>query len=216
MKIKKGKLQDILSFIQFTHKFQQVKRTIFVTGEDRNENDAEHSFQLALVAWYVIENEKLNLDKGKVIKYALAHDLVEIYAGDTYFYTSDQTLKDSQKAREKEASKTIKKDFPEFRELHKTIKNYESKADSEAKFVYALDKILPALNVFLDNGRSWQRDKVTYEMLRTKDAKIAVSTEAVSIWTEYVQLLEKNIHLFAKQRDCSFAKQRSSASFTQK
>ncbi|MCL5784167.1 MAG: HD domain-containing protein [Patescibacteria group bacterium] len=196
MKDKDNRLLGILDFVQFTHKVQQVRRTIYVTGEDRDENDAEHSFQLAMLAWYIATSTDLKLDENKIIKYALAHDLVEVYAGDTYFYTTDKSLKDSKKKREKDAAKQIKKEFPEFGQMHQIINDYESLSDPEAKFIYALDKILPAINVFLDQGRSWQRDKVTYEMLRTKDIKVAVSQETLTIWEEFIVLLEKNKDLF--------------------
>ncbi len=191
-------LAKLLSFTQFTHKFQQVIRTIYVTGGDRNENDAEHSFQLALVAWYIAGAEKGSiLDTDKLIKYAIAHDLVETYAGDTYFHSTDTALKESKGQREKDALKRIKAEFPEFPELHKMITAYESRQDRESKFIYALDKMLPVLNIYLDEGRSWKRDKVSLSMIRTKDEKIAVSPEITKLWQELVKIVgERERELF--------------------
>ncbi len=68
--------------------------------------------------------------------------------------------------------------------------------DEEARFIYALDKIIPAINVYLDSGRSWQRDNVFYEMLRTKDEKVAISKEAAAIWEAFIEILDQNKHLF--------------------
>lgn len=184
-------LKNILNFTAFTHKFQQVVRTIYVTGIDRDENDLEHVGQLALLAWYIAESEKLDLDQEKLIKYALAHDLVETYAGDTYFHTTDQALKDSKAEREANAAKRIRTEFSEFDDLHELIEAYEEKKDKEARFIYALDKMIPVLNIYLDHGRSWKRDKVTLEMIRKKDEKIAESPELINAWMEFTKLLEE-------------------------
>lgn len=192
-------LLPLFEFIDFTHKFQQVKRTILATGEDRDENDAEHSYQLALVAWYLIRSRGFKLNIDKVLQYSLVHDLVEVYAGDTYFHTANPVLKDSKQQREQAAAEKITTQFAEFSDLREIIDRYEQRADPEAAFVYALDKILPVINIYLDQGKSWQRDRVTYEMARTKDAKVAISPEAQQIWQELIPILDQHKHLFYQQ-----------------
>jgi putative hydrolase of HD superfamily len=189
-------IHKLLQFTEFSHKFQRIKRQIFITGSDAQENDAEHCFQLALWGWYIAASEKLELDQEKIIKYSLAHDLVEIYAGDTFFYSKDQALQDSKQAREQAAAEKIQQEFPEFAELHQLIHSYETLADAEARFVYALDKMIPVINIYLDKGRSWQHDQVTYAMIRTKDAKIAKSAEATKLWEEIIKLLEQHPEYF--------------------
>lgn len=190
------KMNNLLKFTEFTHKFQQVERILFVNGSKRNENDSEHSFQLAIVGWYIAQNIDAKLNVSKIIKYALVHDLVEIYAGDTYFYTTNKQLSDSKTERERLAYEKIAQEFQEFPEMSKAIREYEAGKNEEAKFVYALDKIIPVLNIYLDKGRSWQRDKVTYKMARTKDEKVAKSKYMVPIWQELCKLLEKDKHYF--------------------
>lgn len=185
-------LKKLLKFVEFTHKFQQVRRVLLVNGEERQENDAEHSYQLALVAWYLVDSKKLKLDLEKVIRYAIVHDLVEVYAGDTYFFTTDQDLKNSKKTRETEAAKKIAEEFSEISGINQIIFDYEEKIDEESKFVYALDKILPVMNIFLDGGRSWRKEKVDLEMLRTKDEKVKSSPVIEGIWWDLVSELEKN------------------------
>jgi len=194
-------LDKILRFVEFTHKFQQVKRVIYANGEDRNENDAEHSYQLALVGWYLIDVKSLDLDIEKVFKYAIAHDLVEVYAGDTYFHTEDQKLRDSKKKREAEAAEKIGKQFSEMPELVKIIEEYERLESKESKYVYALDKVLPVMNIYLDSGRSWRREGVTLKMIRTKDEKIRVSSVIEELWRELVEVLElEQMELFVKEK----------------
>jgi putative hydrolases of HD superfamily len=185
-------MEDLFKFVEFTQKFQKVQRVILIKDEERWENDAEHSYQLALVAWYIINKEKLNLDLNKIIFMAIAHDLVEIYAGDTYIFGT-QELKASKKEREAKAIKMIGSEFPEFDTLIPFIQEYEERTSEESKFIYALDKLLPNINNVLDNGRIWHREKVTYEMLRNdKDSKIAVSPEIEKYWKEFIEILEKD------------------------
>lgn len=189
-------LEDLLHYISFTHKYQQVKRAILATGEDRDENDAEHSYQLAMVAWYVVKTRELELDTNKVIQYALTHDLVEAYADDTPFHTKDKALLESKSQREHDALEQIKVNFVEFSDISKLIEDYEMRIDKEAKFVYALDKILPVINIYLDNGKTWKRDNISYEKIRTKDKQIEVSEDAQKLWKELLVLIEKDKQLF--------------------
>lgn len=187
-------LDKLLKFTKFTHKFQQVKRTVFVNHEDRMENDSEHSFQVAMLCWYYIGLKKLDYDLDKVIQYSLVHDLVEIYAGDSYFYGNSR---DGKAEREAEALKTIENEFPEIEQITKLIHDYENEVDEEAKFVRCFEKMIPVLNIYLDKGRSWQHGKVTIEMLLTKKVpKIIRCEELVEIWSEFEELLKANKEIF--------------------
>lgn len=183
----------LLSFIEFTKKFKDVERAIIWKRDGRKENDAEHSFQLALVGWYIAESDKLLLNTEKIIKYALAHDLVEIYAGDTPVHTDDQEHKDSKHQREIEALEQIKHELPEFPELIEWINRYENREDNEARFVYALDKILPVINIYLDQGHSWHHNKITYQkLLDIKEGKMDFSQDILNYWDLLKELLEKD------------------------
>lgn len=78
-------LQNTLKALSLLHDFQKVERVVFVPQRDRQENDVEHSYLLAMLAWQLAEILAPQLSKEKVIKYALVHDLVEVYAGDVFF-----------------------------------------------------------------------------------------------------------------------------------
>lgn len=164
-------------------------------GLDRNENDAEHSYQLAMTAWYLNTSEDLGMDTDKIIKYALVHDLVEVYAGDVFFHITSEDVQKKKELAEHEALQQIKEDFKEFPEMYETIEEYESKQYKESLFVYALDKVLPVLNIFLDNGRSWKRDGVTMEMINSKTKKISKNDDVMKIWEELLNEIELNITL---------------------
>lgn len=143
--------QKIFAYVRFLDEFRKIKRVMYNTGEDRLENDTEHSYQLTMAAWYIMDVYKLDLDRDLVIRYCLVHDLVEVYAGDTYIYSQDKEHFESKSQREMAALLRIQKEFPEFPDMLQLMERYEHKCDKESLFVYALDKIIPVMNMYLDN-----------------------------------------------------------------
>lgn len=189
-------IQDLLKFVQMLNDYRLVERRLLVNGlsgdRERRENDIEHSYQLAMLCWYVISTEKLDLNLEKVFKYCLAHDLVEIYAGDTPFFSEDTEFKKSKQEREHQALQRIKSEQSAFPELAEWIEGYEERKDPESIFVYSMDKIQPMANIILDDGRSWKREKVTMDMEETqKPPKIAGSPEAQKIYAQLMQLIRE-------------------------
>lgn len=185
-------LKKLLSFAKLLGELQAVERVIRVRGADRWENDVEHSYSLAMLAWYILDTEALPLDRDKVFRYALAHDLVEVYAGDTYLYSEDLALHASKPERERLAAERLAVEFPEVPELHAAIRGYVTKEDAESRFVYALDKIEPILKIYLDGGETWQKKGVTLEMLyESKKDKVALSPEIQPYFGELMALLRK-------------------------
>ena len=187
------KFNNLLDFIEFTHEFREVVRMAKSPLSDRLENDSEHSYQLAVVAWYIIETDKLKLNKELCFMYALAHDLVEVYAGDTYIFDGDPKRLLSKERRERQALHKIEKRFSKFKTLTKVIERYEKKADEESKFIYALDKILPPIQIYMDKGKLWHERGVSYEKLvGNKHNKIKVSKPVNKYWNELLIELTKN------------------------
>jgi len=184
-------LTGLLELMKMTHEFRTIERVIHMRNSDRLENDMEHSFQLALCGWYVITTDKLPLDVNKVIRYALLHDLVEVYAGDTYAHDPDPGVHASKKQRESDALVKLREEFPEFPEMVETIEQYEKKADEESKFVYALDKVLSSLNIYLSGGRSWKENNVSFaQVIAYKEEKVKVSPVVEEYFKEMKALLE--------------------------
>lgn len=191
-------LTGILKFVELTHKFEQIKRKIYATGENRQENNAEHSYQTAMVAWYLFSTQSLKLNFELVIKYALLHDLVEVYAGDPHFF--DHKAREQKKEKERLSAIRLKEEFPEFLELHALIAQYDKKSDPESRFVSALDKLIPIMNVYLDNGRSWQEDGFTLDMIMTtKTPQIAISPEVDQAFQALQKKLAEKPELFSQQ-----------------
>ena len=157
----------------------------------RYENDTEHSYQLAMVAWFLIDQDKLKLNKELCFMYALSHDLVEIYAGDTFAFDKAHGL--SKHTRENDALMKITNRFKNFKSLTKIIESYEKRKDRESKFIYALDKLVTPIQVYLENGKLWKEHKVTFKtLMENKNPKIAISKHVEMYWHELADELSKN------------------------
>ena len=193
-------LDSILPFVWFLQEFRKVERIIYYPGSHRQENDAEHAYQLAMVAWYIIEQKKLLLDVWKVIKYALVHDLVEIHAWDTIPFNHWSIELQTKAVREQEALDLIKREFPDMHEIWSRIDDYELKRDNEARFVYALDKILPIMNTIIDNWRAWKTFDVSCIDLCKHMEKTKWDSEIYSLSQEIRALLEKHPEWFGDDK----------------
>jgi putative hydrolase of HD superfamily len=168
----KLELEQVLKFEELLHSFALVERVVHIKGRDARENDAEHSYFLPMLAWYVIDAFSLQLDTAKIIRYALVHDLVEVYAGDTYIY--DVEARKTKHEREEKARLQIAKEFPEFTDMNESIEAYESQQDAESRFVYALDKLEPIIANYMQKGRTWKEMGVTFtEFVENKRPKTA-------------------------------------------
>lgn len=183
------KIEKLLSFVELTLKFRDVYRTIKIPGKVSTENDAEHSYQLALFCWYICLADNLLLDTNKIIKYALVHDFVEVYAGDVDAHTNDLELLKNKPAKEEKAREQLIKEHPEFTEFHSAIIEYESKSTEEARFVYAADKMISEINVYLEGNTINIEKKLTIEMIRrNKDSKIGLHPHIEKYWHEFLPL----------------------------
>lgn len=192
-------MNQLLKFVQLTQEFKGVRRKLLIAKENREENDAEHSFQLAIIAWFLITRDNLSLNLELAFKYALAHDLVEVYAGDTpaALHKNSAEAIATKHAREEAAAEQIKQEFPEFEELHELIQAYEERKDRESNFIYALDKILPLMNVYLDSGHSWKFHDIGLEdVITNKGDKFSGSPEIGKYFAELVKMLQKDPSLF--------------------
>jgi len=195
----KPDIHRLIDFHRLLVRFASIQRRVHRPQgkEFVNENDTEHSYNLAMTAWFLAAYFP-ELDRDKLIRFALIHDLVEIHAGDTFFYGSQREMK-SKKQRETAAIEQLAADWPDFPELTAQIEDYETHASEEAKFIYALDKLMPMLLVYLGDGYSWKHEGVTLEQQHTaKKPKTAVSKQIDDYYDQMHQLLLQNRHLFPK------------------
>ncbi len=185
-------LDGILKFVKLIAEFQKIERTVFLMGSDRMENDVEHSYQLTMVAWYAISAYNLPLDLDLVLKYSLIHDLVEVYAGDTRLFDKNQEVHATKQQREHDSLLKLESELSEFPDLISLIKQYEARGDEESRFVYALDKVLPPINIYLEGGRTFKTFEVTYEnFLAKKLDKVKEHPEVEKYFLQLKDILEK-------------------------
>ena len=187
------RLQKQMEFILEVDKVKQIVRQTYLTDGSRKENDAEHSWHLALMAVLLKEyaNEEVNLEK--VIPMVLIHDLVEIDAGDTYAY--DQAGLKTQRERETKAADRIFGMLPEdqgtkFRDLWEEFEAYET---AEAKFAHALDNCQPLILNDASGGKSWQEHTVHKSQIYKRNEHTGEGSR--EIWEYMKQLIEKHIQL---------------------
>ncbi len=189
--MKKLELDPILKFEELLHTFALVERVAHIKGRTARENDVEHSYFIAMLAWFVIDTFKLPLDINKVLRYALVHDLVEVYAGDTYIF--DEEAKKTKHEREEKARLRIASEFPSFSSLNETIQAYESQIDNEACFVKTLDKIEPVIANYFQNGRTWKEMNVSFgEAVEHKRKSTAPVAEIKELLEEIITRIEPN------------------------
>lgn len=183
MKKEPPSVQRIAELQQLIADFSSIERVLRIADKGRFENDVEHSFGLALTCWFIAPKIAPELDMQKILQYSLAHDIVELHAGDTYIFDEDKIK--TKFAREDQAIKQLQKEWPDFPELTDASQSYKDRTDDEAEFVYVIDKMLPAIMVNIgEKDKFWNRHKVTREMLEAEKRKKMTTTSPASIYTQ--------------------------------
>ena len=187
------RLKKQMEFIVEVDKVKNIFRQTYLADGNRKENDAEHSWHLALMAVLLKEYSNEEVDLAKVVPMVLIHDLVEIDAGDTYAY--DEAGAETKRERETKAADRIFGMLPEdqckwFRELWEEFEAYET---PEAKFAHVLDNCQPLLLNDASNGRSWAEHGVRKSQIYKRNEH--TSEGSVEIWEYMKELIDKHIRL---------------------
>ena len=147
-----------MDFLIEINKLKSIFRQSLLPEDGRNENDAEHSWHICMYAIILAEYAPSDIDMLKCIKMLLIHDLVEIYAGDTYLY--DDKGNEDKEIRENNAAEKlysmIEEQGEELRDLWLEFDRCESE---EAIFANTLDRIQPLLLNYLTEGKLWKSDR---------------------------------------------------------
>jgi 5'-deoxynucleotidase YfbR-like HD superfamily hydrolase len=190
-------LDAVLGFCRLLMQFQAVERYGAEAPVGFRENDAEHSYSLAMMAWYLIDTAKLELDTNLSTQYALAHDLVEVYAGDTHAFGSSPA-KASKKLREDLALNLLGENYPEFPILPQLIHAYEQRQDAESRFIYALDKLMPSLMIYLNESHQYVSRQIPYnDVVAYVEPKAALDPTINTLWIELKPRLAARPELFS-------------------
>jgi len=167
-------LDRIADLQQLIADFAKVRRAVPLADANAAENDVEHSYGLALTCWFLQSKIAPELDLSEILKYALAHDIVEVHAGDTYPF--DTAAVATKYQREMAALVQLEHDWPDFTDLTDYARNYADKFNEEARFVYAVDKLLPVIMIELANAKEiWDKKGLTLTIERSNKVTILQS-----------------------------------------
>lgn len=181
------KLKKQIEFMLELDKMKNLYRQTYVLHEDRKENDAEHSWHIAMMAFLLAEYAQPDTDIFKVMKMLIVHDVVEIDAGDTYCY--DYEGYKSKAEREEKASQRIFGILPEEQktEFYSLWREFEDGLTPEAKFAGLLDRLQPIILNYSKNGISWQEHVVKAEQVKDRTKQFA------DVSPELYELIDKII-----------------------
>jgi len=186
-----GNLLKQIDFIKEIDKVKYIQRKTKLFNSNRNENDAEHSWHLALMAIVLAEHSNEPIDILKVIKMVLIHDIVEIDAGDTFIY--DTVKNHSNTDEERIAANRIFGLLPEEQsaELIAIWEEFETGETAEAKFAKSMDRLEPLLQNTSNNGGTWSEFGVDYAKVYAKKKVIKEGSE--TIWSYSENLLKASV-----------------------
>lgn len=180
-----------INFIKEIDKLKYIQRKTKLFNSDRHENDAEHSWHLAMMTLVLAEHSDKPVDVLKVLKMVLIHDIVEIDAGDTFIY--DAAKNHSNTAEELLADKRIFGILPaaQAEELMAIWQEFEEGQTDEAKFARSMDRLEPLLKNTSNHGGTWKEFKVPYQ--KVYDKKKAIKNGSRLLWNYAESLINESV-----------------------
>lgn len=168
-----------LTFLIEVDRLKTVLRQSPLAAAPRRENDAEHSWHLALMVILLAEHADEPIDVGHTIALVVVHDLVEIYAGDTPLY--DEVGARTQEARERAAADRLFGLLPDdqARHLRALWDEFEARETPESRFAKAMDRFEPLLLNWMARGGTWQTPGVTAATVRDRKSSVRVASSTL-------------------------------------
>ena len=188
------RLKKQLNFALEIDKEKNIFRQTHLSGHGRNENDAEHAWHMAVMAYLLREYSNEEIDITKVMLMCLIHDIVEIEAGDTYAY--DEESKKTQKAREDAAKEKLYSMLPEDQkqELMGLFDEFEACETPEAKFARAMDNLQPLILNDSNDGGDWKNHQVSAEQVYQRQGRTRLGSEKLYEVTDQICLLYTSLY----------------------
>lgn len=180
-----------IQFIKEIDKIKYIQRKTKLFNSNRNENDAEHSWHLAMMALVLSDYSNEEIDLSKVLKMVLIHDIVEIDSGDVFIYDENKNHKNSDK--ELKAAHRIFGILPEeqAKEFIEIWTEFEEGISNEAKFARSLDRLQPLLQNTSNDGGTWKEFQINYQ--KVYDKKIVIKNGSTELWNFAENLLEESV-----------------------
>ena len=184
------RLEQQMAFCLEIDKEKFIGRQTYLTGADRRENDAEHAWHMAIMAYLLREYSNEPVDITRVMLMCLIHDVVEIDAGDTYAY--DEEGKKTQKAREEAAKERIYSLLPEDQkeELAAIFDEFEESKTPESKFAHAMDNLQPLMLNNSNDGGDWREHGVSAKQVYGRQSRTKEGSEKLYEVTD--QIIKKH------------------------
>lgn len=189
---KAERLKKQIEFIVEVDKLKQIFRQTYIADGTRKENDAEHSWHLALMVFLLSEHTlEQKIDVLHTMKMVLIHDIVEIDAGDTYCY--DEVAFKDKEERERKAAERIFNLLPvdQAKEVWELWEEFEEVGTPEARFAAALDRLQPLLLNYASMGRSWQEHEVKRSQCLQRNNHIENSSKV--LWDYALHVLDEAV-----------------------
>lgn len=185
------RLKKQKDFVLEIDKLKNIFRQTSLSGRGRKENDAEHSWHMAIMAYLLKEYSNEDIDVAKVMIMCLLHDVVEIDAGDTYAYDTDM-LK-TQQERENNAKERIFSILPDDQkaEFIALFDEFEECDTPEAKFAHAMDNFQPLILNDSNGGADWIEHGVTAKQVYARQVKTKLGSEKIFSVTD--DILKENV-----------------------
>lgn len=180
-----------IAFIKEIDKLKYIQRKTKLFNSERCENDAEHSWHLAMMTIVLAEHSNKPIDILKVLKMVLIHDIVEIDAGDVFLY--DTTKSHANTEAELLAAKRIFGLLPidQAEEYISIWEEFEEGITDEAKFAKSMDRFEPLLQNTSNNGGTWKEYNVPYH--KVYDKKSAIKEGSTEIWSYAENLINESV-----------------------
>ncbi len=185
------RLKKQLAFALEIDREKNVFRQTHLSGHGRNENDAEHAWHMAVMAYLLREYANEEVDIARVMLMCLIHDIVEIDAGDTYAY--DEEGLRTQKAREDTAKERIFSLLPEDQrvEFIALFDEFEAYETAESKYAHSLDNLQPLILNDSNGGADWREHGVTAAAVYGRQRKTRLGSEKLFEVTD--RIIRENI-----------------------
>lgn len=162
------KINQLLRFTAEIDKMTAVSRRTLLVDGSRRENDAEHSWHIALMAMLFKDYAPEGCDVSKAVQMCIVHDLIEIYAGDTFAY--DVNANKDKAEREAKAADKLFSELPEHlgTEFRQLWEEFDAMETPTAKYAASMDRIQPYLHNTLTNGHTWQEGHPSVEQVNKR------------------------------------------------
>ncbi|MCF8068467.1 MAG: HD domain-containing protein [Desulfobacterales bacterium] len=186
--LKNRHFEQQIKFILEIEKLKTIFRQSYIMDTDRHENDAEHSWHLAMAACILFEYSNEAVDQLRTLKMLLIHDLVEIYAGDTFCY--DDKENKNKLEREKSSADKIFSLLPnnQKNKIRDLWNEFEEAYSPEAKFANTIDRLVAFLLNYFSGGRIWKENSISKQQVLKRMAPVENGSEI--LWDYVNQLID--------------------------